>query len=255
MNTAPESDYREAFAAALVARDPQSHPPGLDAGAARRFRVYRNNVHGALIGALADAYPVLRRLVGADFFAAMAREYFLSESSRAPSLALYGAGFADFVESFAPASGVVYLADVARLERARLESLHAADAPALDYGDLPKDGGRLLALRLVPHPALRLVESQYPIVSIWRVNQSGHGQREIIAARESALVTRPAYAIETDLLDEPVAALTRALMAGAAVGDACRQAAGLAGDFDVGAAFSRLLEAGAFLRADQQQED
>lgn len=59
------------------------------------------------------------------------------ETTRGPSLALYGAGFADFVEDFEPAASVVYLADVARLERARLESLHAADAQVLDASVLP----------------------------------------------------------------------------------------------------------------------
>lgn len=105
MTLRPEALYRAHFAAALVDRSSDAHPPDLDARAARRFRVYRNNVHGALIGALGDAYPVVRRLVGEDFFAAMAREFFLSETVRRPSLALYGAGFADFIDRFEPASG------------------------------------------------------------------------------------------------------------------------------------------------------
>ena len=52
-------------------------PPGLTASApdevALRFAVYRNNVAVGLSDALAARFPVICRLVGADFFAAMAR--------------------------------------------------------------------------------------------------------------------------------------------------------------------------------------
>ena len=39
---------------------------------ARRFAVYRNNVAAGLIRALEARFPVTRRLVGDDFFRAMA---------------------------------------------------------------------------------------------------------------------------------------------------------------------------------------
>lgn len=246
MTLRPAIDYRRQFAAALVARSAGAHPPGQDARAARRFRVYRNNVHGALIGALADAYPVVQRLVGENFFAAMAREFILAEPERVPSLALYGAGFADFIAGFAPAAAVAYLADVARLERARLESLHAADAAPLDAASLPADGSRLAGARFGSHPALRLVASAHPVVAIWRANQTDAAAANIAAHRECALVTRPGYEVRTELLDEPAGVFARALMRGARVQTAFERASALSSEFDVGAAFAKLLEAGAF---------
>ncbi len=255
MNTAPELEYRRAFARALIDPAADACPPGLDAAAARRFRVYRNNVHGALIDALGAAYPVTRRLVGEDFFAAMAREFLLSETTRERSLALYGAGFADFIDSFPPAAAVVYLADVAGLERARLEALHAADVPALEAASLPDDGNRLLGARFEAHPAARLIDSPHPVASIWQANQDGQTGGEISALREFALVTRPAFEVATRALDEAAGAFAGALLRGERVQDAYQAAAGSAGDFDVGAAFSRLLEAGAFARVNLDQED
>ncbi len=249
MTVGSEREYRARFAAALLDRSSDAHPPGLDERAARRFRVYRNNVHGALIGALADAYPVVRRLVGEDFFAAMAREFFLSETARGPSLALYGAGFADFVDQFAPAASVAYLADVARLERARLESLHAADAEALDASALPNEGDQLVHARFAPHPAARLVASRHPIVSIWLANQHDEAAVSITAASEHALVTRPAREVHVLQLDEPGGAFAHALMQGATVQSAYTSATAIAVDFDVAAVFSRLLQAGAFADA------
>ena len=52
----------------------------------RRFAVYRNNVAVALIGALEARYPVVRRLVGDDFFRAMAGAYVAAEKPRSPAL-------------------------------------------------------------------------------------------------------------------------------------------------------------------------
>ena len=56
------------FAAALLDPSPDAAPAGSSDLAARRFRVYRNNVRVALTEALAAAYPVTARVVGAPFF-------------------------------------------------------------------------------------------------------------------------------------------------------------------------------------------
>ena len=63
------------FRAALL--DPgQPAPPGLTGPgggpAARRFGIYRNNVTASLTEALRQSFPVVRALVGEDFFTAMA---------------------------------------------------------------------------------------------------------------------------------------------------------------------------------------
>lgn len=109
------------FAEAVLAAEPLC-PPGLMAwngsDPARRFAV-RNNVMVSLIDALADSYPVTQDLVGEEFFRAMARLFVRTHPPRSPVLALYGAGLAEFIESFAPAAVLPYLADVARRDAAR----------------------------------------------------------------------------------------------------------------------------------------
>jgi len=146
-----------AFADALLARDVDC-PPGLrtwngsDPG--RRFAVYRNNVIVGLVDALADTYPVVQAMVGDDFFRAMAREFVRSQPPTSPVLAGYGAGFAAFIEGFAPAAGLPCLADLARLEWLRVEVYHAADvaplrveeiAPRLAPGAILSDVGSVKA--------------------------------------------------------------------------------------------------------------
>lgn len=241
-------DFRARFAAALLARAPQACPPGLDARAAHRFAIHRNNVHRALGDALAAAYPAVHRLVGDAFFRAAAREYFADNPQREASLALCGAGFADFLAAFAPAAALPYLADVARIERAWLEACHAADAPALDPAALAREGGALAGLRLAAHPAARLVSSRYPAVSLWRHNTSEAPAAPLTldARAEHALITRPGFEVRVAALGPAAAAFAGALLRGERADAAYAAAANVERAFDVTAGFALLLAAGAF---------
>ncbi len=139
-----------------------------------RFAVYRNNVVASLIDALADTFPVLQELVGERFFRAMARVYVRSHPPHSRVMAYYGGTFADFVGSFAPAAGVPYLADVARLELARVLAYHAADVLPIHPDALQAalaDPQQLLSLRLILHPSVHLIESRFAIFSLWAAHQ------------------------------------------------------------------------------------
>src|SRR5579872_735082 len=125
----------DAFAAALA--DPNRPAPAGTRGREgasdrRRFAVYRNNVAVSLIGSLAARYPVTRRLVGEDFFRAMARSYAAQNKPETPVLIHYGRSFPAFIAAFEPARDIAYLADVACLENAWVEAYHAAEATPLD---------------------------------------------------------------------------------------------------------------------------
>src|SRR5512146_2798388 len=99
--------------------------------AERRFAVYRNTVAASQIEALAARFPVVKRLVGEEFFRAMAHEFVAQHPPRSPLLFQYGESFADFIDDFAPAAPLPYLADMARLEYLRGRAYHAADAEPL----------------------------------------------------------------------------------------------------------------------------
>ena len=97
------ADVQAEFAAAL--RDPAvTLPAGLVGPdrqpAPRRFAVYRNNVIVGMVNALRSSFPVIERIVGEDFFEAMARAYALAEPPSSPVLMDYGASFADFIAGF-----------------------------------------------------------------------------------------------------------------------------------------------------------
>jgi len=141
---------------------------------AARFAVYRNNVMVSLVDALADTYPVVQALVGKVFFSAMARVYAQARPPRSPVLAYFGQDFAAFINSFAPAASVPYLADVARLEMARVLAYHAADVPPISpqtLQDVLSDPQQLASARLVLHSSAQIIASPFAVLSIWAAHQ------------------------------------------------------------------------------------
>ena len=92
--------FESSFAQALL--DPE-RPVPRGISPARRFSVYRNNVVAGLVKALASRFPAVERIVGEEFFAAMARAFVVARPPRSAVLASYGEEFADFIAAFAPA--------------------------------------------------------------------------------------------------------------------------------------------------------
>ena len=76
--------------------DPQGRP------APKRFSVYRNNVAAGLTRAMEASFPTVRKLVGPQFFAAMAVEFALQHPPKSQLLMQYGDEFAGFLETFPP---------------------------------------------------------------------------------------------------------------------------------------------------------
>ncbi len=248
------------FSAALL--DPLLSPPGdivvrNGTDPARRFGVYRNNVIVALIDALADTYPVVAALVGEDFFRAMAREFARRHPPCSPVMAEYGGDFADFIGTFAPAQSLPYLADMARLEWQRVVSFHATDADPLlpaAIAHLVGDPNGLAALRWTFHPSVALVESPFPIVSLWLAHQ--HTDAEMIDHEisqvdilqgEAALVLRQGMEVLVLNLSNAEKAFIRALLCGEPLAAAVEIANHAPEPLDLTLTFALLMRSGALL--------
>jgi uncharacterized protein len=206
-----------AFAAALV--DPgraSALAPALarnDARSLGRLALYRGNLNAACERALANAYPVVRALVGDEFFNGLAREYGRAHPSVSGDLNRFGARFAEFVGSFEHAQSLPYLGDVAALEW----SVHIAHCAA-DAAGLPRERisalspDELLAARFALHPACAWLRSPFPVASIWLAHQPQGmvALPECLGRCELALVVRPCWRVQV-LLSSPgeLAALAR----------------------------------------------
>ena len=198
-------EMQDSFAAALL--EPEATLPaavarGASPAVKRRFDIYRNNVTGSLIEALRASFPIVCRLVGDDFFKAAATLYIRQEPPCSPLLFRYGAGFADFLESFPPASSVPYLGDVARLEWAWLQAYHAEDRAALPLqalAEVPQES--LSAVRFTLHPSFTLLRSRWPVVSLWAAVRDRKDDPGIdMAQGEEAAVLRPDNDVSVQLL-------------------------------------------------------
>lgn len=242
------------FAAALLAPTALC-PTGLchsrGGDPARRFAVYRNNVQGSLLAALADSYPVVAQLVGEEFFAAMARVYMTTHPPCSPLLNDYGQDFADFIHRFPPANPLPYLGAVARLERLRVEAYHAADAQPLQASRLlaaMNQPERLGQLQLHLHPSLRSLHSAYAVLDLWAAHQDDrHWSSLELAQEQHVLILRNGLEVEVLAVDAGCLAFIAGLEQHQPLAVAAAHALDVQADFDLGRCLGLLLGHGALI--------
>ncbi|MEM7620239.1 MAG: DNA-binding domain-containing protein [Pseudomonadota bacterium] len=176
----------------------------------KRFNVYRNNVSISLIEVLADTFPVVQQLVGEAFFKAMANIFVSQHLPSSPVLLHYGETFPDFVRDFEPAKSSPFLPDVARLEWAWCQSYHAKDSQPLSLeaiAALSED--QLGEVTFHFHPSFWLIQSAWPIFSIWQAHQQEHPETALKSLKqgdEYGFIVRPVldvilHPITKDLCD------------------------------------------------------
>ena len=250
----PTSDSTQGpFACALL--EPElAAPAGIithnGSDPARRFDVYRNNVVVSLIGAMADTFPVVRELVGADFFAAMAGVFVRTAPPQSRVLAEYGDEFPAFLADFGPTRRLPYLPDIARLEWARVRAYHAADDSSIDAGALRALAAHGVAAgraRVVLRDSVSVVSSAFAIVALWAAHHEAVDIESIeIDAPESALVVRPG----ADVLVVPITPAQGVFFARLAAGAMLHRAADAATtcgrEFELPATIALALSVGAF---------
>jgi len=236
---------QSAFRAAML--DPAAAvPKGIvnpdGAPAQKRFDVYRNNVAVSLSDALEAGFPVLRKLVGDEFFRAMAGVYLRKHPPQSPLMMFYGHAMPQFLARFGPAQPIRYLPDIARLELALRDAYHAADASPVDASALSALAPEaLMGTRLRIAPAVRKVVSDYPIHAIYRANTDPQAPKPVMQP-QAVLITRAGFDPDIHLINAAAATCIDALQQGQPLG----QAAALADDtLDLGAVLGLLLAHGA----------
>lgn len=214
----------------------------------RRYAVYRNNVTVSLVRAMQSNFPSIVRLLGEEFFSAMAQVYIAAHPPRSRLMFEYGEDFPAFLETFAPTQPYPYLPDVARIEQAWRQAFHETDAPVLDAGSLAQiSPDNLPALRLHSHPSARLIRSQWAAGTIFVANRTAAATASIVPdAGEWVLVTRPKLDCEVRVLDFASGLFIQTLIAGETLGDCVEQSMATGAPFDLAANISGLIACGAF---------
>jgi Putative DNA-binding domain len=141
-------------------------------GASGRLEIYRHAYFARLVECLTDDYPGVAHALGAAF-EPLCVDFITHHPPPSSSLNFYGAPFARYCarrpEHWAP-----FASDLARLEWAVVEVIHADARATLDPGQL----ARLTAddwtrVRLLPSRALRLVSTAYPLHAYYQAILDG----------------------------------------------------------------------------------
>ena len=210
----------------------------------RRVAIYRANMVAAADKALSSAYPVIRQVVGDEFFHGLAREYQRATPSTSGDLTGFGATFDRFLADFEHVRTLPYLPDLARLEWAAHVAYGAADVPDWDAASLGTvEPERQADIRLQWTPGLAVIPSRYPIVRIWMIHQPGYAGEFSVAwdLADTALVARDGFAVNVAECGAGDAAFIAASLAGAPLGEAAEAALEHHPDFDLGALLARAL--------------
>lgn len=249
-------ELQRSFAAALYGGADEALRAHLRCGqasAAARLAIYRQRLHETFRRTLALQFPVIERLVGAEYFARLAREYQCTCPSRAGDLQCLGASFAAFLAARFDAAAFDYLSHVARLEWAIEECLIAAEAQPFDPRALldvaPESCARLC---FEMHPACRLVSSRYPTLAIWRANQGATGSVEIVDLRSGptrVLVRRGPRGAELHALGAAEFALLGKIADDDCLGAALEAAQQEEANFDPGPSLRRAVALGVLIAA------
>jgi Putative DNA-binding domain len=243
------------FSAGLL--NPEHPVPALVKGQiARRYAVYRNNVTVGLIRALEANFPVVRRLLGEEYFAGFARDFAQNHPPQSPLMMQYGADFPRALERADDLVSYPYLADIAQLEILWRESYHAADESPLAVDALSAiDPEILFDCRFKIHPAARLISSGFAIHAIFVANRLDV-ERDVSdpLQPQHVLVTRPHYDVAIHALTQDQFEFFHLLMNGSSLGEAVDRSAAIEPNFDLSGTLALMLNSGAFQSIQQGNE-
>ncbi|MEP6885848.1 MAG: DNA-binding domain-containing protein [Gammaproteobacteria bacterium] len=238
--------------AVLDARPELAAPYIADRGIAARLTldVYANTARSNFTDSLIASFPVVRRLVGEDYFRQLARGCHARHPSISGDLQFAGAEFAQFLAQAHGAGEYLYLGDVAHLEWLIQETLLAAEHAPFDPAKLqtvPPNDYDALVFRL--HPSVRLFTSEFPCVAIWQAN-AGDAEPPLIdlgSGPDRVLTIRVRGQLEFHRLSLSEQAFLEALRAEESFAAAIARGVEGGGEFDAAAALRRFVLAGAIV--------
>lgn len=239
--------FQDAFVAALGGDSERLSPWGEGGDPLHGLAVYRNTIAKGCVDALAENFPTVRALVGEDWFTGAARLFAQQSPPTHAALLDYGADFPAWLEHFPPASDLPYLAGVAHLDRLWIEALFAAEAPSLEATALSSlSPNALAAVRLRPHPSLRLAAFDAGLPGLWRAARAGDDALELTETPQTLMLVRRAEGVTSRILDDAEAAFLRATRLGETLGVAAEHAAQANPNTPIATLFATLIADGVF---------
>lgn len=218
------------FAEEVMARSPSSEGArlltrGPRLASAERLEIYRDGYRARLAECLADDYPAVQHLLGEATFEAVAIDYVDAHPSRSPSLNAFGRHMADFLakrrQTFAR-----FAADLARLEWALVQAIHAAPGSALTldrFEDMSPEQWASATFAIAP--SAQVLRFDHPANRYYVAFREGTAPSTVPAPEASAtLIHRQGWIVWRRDLTPPMARLLEAIAIGTPLGEALARA-------------------------------
>jgi hypothetical protein len=191
---------------------------------------------------------LFRKLLGETYFAGLAREFVQQNPPQSPLLFSYGDHFAEYLKQQVDLKDYPYLADVACLEQLWRQSYHEQDAASLSPEALAEfNSDEIAELRMTPHPALRLLASDYAVHSIFQMNRADDKKLEVsLDQAEHVIITRPNYTVMLQSVSRTTYVFFEALKDNHTFGEAADVAFAIDENFDLADCITKILLCGAF---------
>lgn len=246
-------EIQEKFAASLLNAKFDSILPALKSNPlmkSDRFSIYRGNLLAIWNKTLANAYPVVQRLVGEDFFEDIARAYGREYPSHSGDLNFFGEHFPQFLKVQESLLAYPYIAAVAELEWLLHRSYYAPSEAQISLPQLISQAGdSVQQARLCFAPDVSFHKSEFATLAIWQAHQTTEIEELTtpIHTPTFGVVSRPRWQAQVTGLSEASYRALEALYEGQTLESALDLALQIEVAFDVGAQLQLWFAAGFFV--------
>jgi hypothetical protein len=159
--------------------------------AVQRLDIYANMYFWRLLDILRGDFSAVAAAVGDDAFHNLVTDYLLACPSQHPSVRNVGARLADFVARQPIAAERPWLAELARLERTRIELFDGPDAESLTLDELrTRAPEEFVTLPLPLVPSLVFLDVGHAVDDVWRAAENEQPIEAPAAGARTLLVWR-----------------------------------------------------------------
>ena len=202
--------------------------PRVDAG----FALHHNATAIELVRTLAETFSTVVRMLGEDAFIEVATQFVAQEAPTTLAATFYGDRFPTFLRRVDTGSSAGYIADIAAIDAAIILSRQMADAAAVPYVRCDNPFGDLSA-HVALHRSIVLLQSKFPAVTGWRVNQPRRDRWVRRWGPEDALIACTRLDAEVRRLPDGGFGFLTALIAGASLAGAAAAGLRASASFDL----------------------
>lgn len=134
--------------------------------------IYKGSILGNHLAAFEEIYPVIKRLVGLEFFEYAFVQYKKKHPNNKYDISRYGDNFPKFLADFEACKDFAYLSDVAQLELMCHQACLSKKDPLQDFSLLGTlDEATLARVSFLLPSSASLLKSEYPLLEIYNANQ------------------------------------------------------------------------------------